>query len=128
MTRAGLQEGFDVFLPGIIADADMPGLYAAARLLVYPSLYEGFGFPPIEAIACGTPALVADNSSLREVVPEEANRFSTDDPAALTRLLVEANQRPEAFRTSLRAEFTEAHAIDTYLGILSKAFPELGRA
>ena len=115
LTRAGLREGGDVFLPGRIADADMPGLYAAARLLVYPSLYEGFGFPPIEAIACGTPALVADNSSLVEVVPEARNRFPTHDPKNLARLLGEASRAPSNFFTGLDPQFSEAVALKNYL-------------
>jgi glycosyltransferase involved in cell wall biosynthesis len=118
LARAGLREGSEVFLPGRIADADMPGLYAAARLLVYPSLYEGFGFPPIEAIACGTPALVADNSSLVEVVPEARNRFSTDDTKNLARLLGEATRAPADFHTALNPEFTEAAALANYLAAL----------
>ena len=126
IARAGLKEGADIFLPGLIDDGDMPGLYAAASLLVYPSLYEGFGYPPIEAIACGTPALAADNSSLREVVLESRNRFSTDNSGDLATLIIQAAHCPDDFRTSLRPEFTEARAIDSYLAALASAFP--GRA
>ncbi|HRW07365.1 MAG TPA: glycosyltransferase family 1 protein [Caldilineaceae bacterium] len=60
----GLTE--DVLLPGYIADADLPALYSAAEFFAYPSLYEGFGLPVLEALACGTPVLTADNSSLPE--------------------------------------------------------------
>lgn len=55
-------------LLGPIADADLPALYTLATACVYPTLYEGFGFPPLEALACGTPALVANTSSLPEIV------------------------------------------------------------
>ena len=47
---------------------DMPYLYNGASLFVYPSLYEGFGLPPLEAMACGTPVIAANNSSLPEVI------------------------------------------------------------
>ena len=55
------------FLRGV-ADAELALLYNAASLFVFPSLYEGFGLPPLEAMACGTPVVAADNSSLPEVV------------------------------------------------------------
>lgn len=51
---------------GSVSDADMPAIFSGASLLVYPSLYEGFGMPIIEAMACGTPVLAGNNSSLPE--------------------------------------------------------------
>ncbi|MEI6040025.1 MAG: glycosyltransferase family 1 protein [Candidatus Berkelbacteria bacterium] len=57
-----------VILPGYVPDEDLPGLYNAADLFCFPSLYEGFGFPPLEALSCGTPVIAADNSSIPEVV------------------------------------------------------------
>jgi glycosyltransferase involved in cell wall biosynthesis len=53
---------------GYVADADLPALYAGADLFVYPSIYEGFGLPPLEAMACGVPVLASNTSSLPEVV------------------------------------------------------------
>ena len=57
-----------VILPGYVSDEDLPVLYNAADLFCFPSLYEGFGFPPLEALSCGTPVIAADNSSIPEVV------------------------------------------------------------
>lgn len=57
-----------VVFTGYVLDEDLPGLYAAADLFVYPSLYEGFGLPPLEAMACGTPVITSNTSSLPEVV------------------------------------------------------------
>jgi len=51
-----------------VADADKCALYNLADIFIYPSFYEGFGFPPLEAMACGTPVIVGANSSLVEVV------------------------------------------------------------
>jgi len=51
---------------GGVNDDDLPALYSAAEALVFPSLYEGFGWPPLEAMACGTPAIVSDIPALRE--------------------------------------------------------------
>jgi glycosyltransferase involved in cell wall biosynthesis len=62
-------EGQVVF-PGYIPVSELPLWYNAAELFVYPSLYEGFGLPPLEAMACGTPVVAANTSSLPEVVGE----------------------------------------------------------
>jgi glycosyltransferase involved in cell wall biosynthesis len=61
-----------VVLPGFIAQADLPALYRQATMLVYPSLYEGFGLPPLEAMACGTPVVTSSTTSLPEVVAAAA--------------------------------------------------------
>lgn len=58
----------DVIFTGYVSDDDLPLLYNAADLFVYPSLYEGFGLPPLEAMACGTPVITSNTSSLPEVV------------------------------------------------------------
>jgi len=55
-----------IHLPGYIAEADLPFVYAGAALFVFPSLLEGFGFPPLEAMATGVPVIASDTSSLRE--------------------------------------------------------------
>jgi len=60
----------NVICPGYIPDGDLPYLYSAAELFVYPSLYEGFGLPTLEAMACGTPTITSNSSSLPEVVGE----------------------------------------------------------
>ena len=57
-----------ILLPGFIADEDKVALYNLASVFVYPSFYEGFGFPPLEAISCGVPVITSHSSSLPEVV------------------------------------------------------------
>jgi glycosyltransferase involved in cell wall biosynthesis len=57
-----------VYLTGRVADEFLPALYSGALAFVYPSLYEGFGLPPLEAMACGTPVLTSNVTSLPEVV------------------------------------------------------------
>lgn len=59
-----------VLFPGYVEDEDLPALYSGAELFVYLSEYEGFGLPPLEALACGTKVLVSRNSSLSEFIPE----------------------------------------------------------
>ncbi len=58
----------EILFPGFVAEADLPALYSAADLFAYPSLYEGFGLPPLEAMACGTPVIASQSASLPEVV------------------------------------------------------------
>lgn len=60
----------DIRFLGFVPDEDLPELYAAADLFVYPSIYEGFGLPPLEAMACGTPVVTSNAASLPEVVGE----------------------------------------------------------
>jgi glycosyltransferase involved in cell wall biosynthesis len=55
-----------------VPDDELPALYSAATVFVYPSLYEGFGLPPLEAMACGTPAVVSATTALPEVVGDAA--------------------------------------------------------
>jgi glycosyltransferase involved in cell wall biosynthesis len=58
----------DVLLTGFVDDEDLPALYSGASVFAFPSLYEGFGLPPLEAMACGTPVVTSNRSSLPEVV------------------------------------------------------------
>ncbi len=66
--KLGLAER--IHFPDFVADVDLPALYSAASLFAYPSLYEGFGLPVLEAMACGTPVVASKRSSLPEVVGE----------------------------------------------------------
>ncbi len=68
--EAGIEER--VVFPGYVDDADLPALYSAATAFVYPSIYEGFGLPPLEAMACGTPVVCSTAASLPEVVGDAA--------------------------------------------------------
>jgi glycosyltransferase involved in cell wall biosynthesis len=68
---------------GYVADEDLPALYSAADLFVYPSLYEGFGIPPLEAMACGTPVVTSNVSSLPEVVGDAALSVNPLDVEAM---------------------------------------------
>lgn len=60
----------DLIFTGYVPDEDLPVLLSAADLFVYPSFYEGFGFPPLEAMACGTPVISSNVSSIPEVVSD----------------------------------------------------------
>jgi glycosyltransferase involved in cell wall biosynthesis len=87
--RLGIES--EVMFTGVIDDVDMPALYSFARCFVFPSLYEGFGLPPLEAMACGTPTITSNVSSLPEVVGEAGIRvdpYNVDELAeAIYRVL-----------------------------------------
>lgn len=68
-----------VIKTGIIVDNELVDFYNLADLFVFPSLYEGFGIPPLEAMACGTPVVCSNNSSLPEVVGDAAYMFDPYD-------------------------------------------------
>ncbi len=68
-----------IHLIGFVADDDLPALYSMARVFAYPSFYEGFGIPILEAMACGTPVITADNSSLPEVGGDPVLLVDADD-------------------------------------------------
>jgi glycosyltransferase involved in cell wall biosynthesis len=74
---------------GYVDDADLPALYSTAEIFLYPSFYEGFGLPPLEAMACGTPVITSNISSLPEVVGEAGLMHEPNDQQALTKLISE---------------------------------------
>ena len=86
-----------VQLPGFVAPAHLPALYRQAEALAYPSLYEGFGLPPLEAMACGTPVLAANTTSLPEAVGDAALAVDPTSVEALAdglaRVLFDADLR-----------------------------------
>jgi glycosyltransferase involved in cell wall biosynthesis len=88
----GLQS--EVHFPGYVADDDLPALYTLADLFVFPSLYEGFGLPPLEAMACGTPVVTSNVSSLPEVVGDAALMVDPRDVGALANAMRRALGEP----------------------------------
>ncbi|MEP6820926.1 MAG: glycosyltransferase family 1 protein [Chthoniobacterales bacterium] len=109
-----------VFLPGAIPATDLPVLYRAASLLIFPSLMEGFGLPPAEALAVGTPVLSANNSSLPEVVRKQECLFDATELESLVVKLTAAAADERQFRAELPPEFGEAQAISCYLQLIEQ--------
>ena len=95
----GLEE--DVLLPGFVAEADLPALYSAADLFAYPSLYEGFGLPILEAQACGAPVLTADNSCLPEAGGDAALYVQAEETRSIADGILRLTQDAE-LRQQLR--------------------------
>jgi glycosyltransferase involved in cell wall biosynthesis len=85
----------DVLLTGFVSDDDLPALYSGAAAFAFPSLYEGFGLPPLEAMACGTPVVTSNNSSLPEVVGDAGLLVDPLDVEALASALDRLLTDPE---------------------------------
>ena len=77
----------DVVFTGYVAEEDLPAYYSGAECFILPSLYEGFGFPPLEAMACGCPVIVSNVASLPEVTGEAAIKVNPYHPYSLARAL-----------------------------------------
>lgn len=92
-----------VLFPGFVEAADLPAVYSAAAVLVFPSLHEGFGLPPIEAMACGTPVISSTATSLPEVLGGAALFFPPHSEGAL-RAKLEQVLRDQGVRDRLRAQ------------------------
>lgn len=91
---------------GYVPDEALPGLYAGAEAFVLPSLYEGFGLPCLEAMACGTPVVASDRGALAETCAGAALLVDPRDPAAVAEAVVRA-ATDEALRAQLRSKGLE---------------------
>jgi glycosyltransferase involved in cell wall biosynthesis len=118
----------DIRCLGFVSSDDLPGLYSAAEAFVYPSLYEGFGLPPLEAMACGCPVISSDRGSLGEVVGDAAWIVDPEDVEeicdALLQLHSEAKSRAALVQKGLlRAqEFSWERAARETLAVYRTAF------
>jgi glycosyltransferase involved in cell wall biosynthesis len=84
-----LEAGRSVLFPGYVPSADLPAVYAAATLAVMPSVYEGFGLPVLEAMACGTPVVSSNSSSLPELGGEAAVYFDPYEVEAMAKAILQ---------------------------------------
>jgi glycosyltransferase involved in cell wall biosynthesis len=99
LAELGIEQ--NVILTDYIKEADLPAIYNGADLFVFPSLYEGFGLPPLEAMACGTPVITSNTSSLPEVVGDAALIVDPYDIDALA-VMIKRALFDEDLRTDLR--------------------------
>ena len=131
ITRQGVADR--VILPGFVDDADLPALYSAADLFVFPSLYEGFGLPLLEAMACGVPVISSDASSLPEVAATGGEPAALLLPpgdeaawsAAMLRLLTDetARQRLSTAGVAQAARFTWQAAARQLAALYERLLP-----
>jgi len=120
-----------IHLIGFVADEDLPALYTLADIFAYPSFYEGFGIPILEAMACGTPIITADNSSLPEVLGDVGLLVDADDIETLgqTIQLMHGTDHfrvrcvPEGIKRA--AQFTWERAAQNLLDVYRQFLPKV---
>jgi glycosyltransferase involved in cell wall biosynthesis len=121
----------DIRCLGFVSAQDLPLLYRAAEVCVYPSLYEGFGFPPLQAMASECPVICSNRGSLGEVVAEAAITVEPEDwgelAAQMTRLAVDPGLRTELARRGVQRarqfnwQKTAAETLAVYQRALARA-------
>jgi glycosyltransferase involved in cell wall biosynthesis len=121
-----------VVLTGHVSDEELVMLYQASSLFVFPSHYEGFGLPVIEALACGAPAIVGRNSSLVELIDEEEALFDSADPVsigdALARALTDQTLRDRLRCPEIRDRFTWTRIAELTVAAYERVAPEGAKA
>jgi len=122
-----------ILFTGYVSDEDLCALYSSCRVSVYPSLYEGFGLPPLEAMACGAPVITSRIPVIMETVGTAARLIEPSDVRELTATLVELLTHPGA-RAQLSAsglqraaEFTWERTAQMTLEVYRAALGAVGR-
>lgn len=114
---------------GYVPDRDLAGLLTGATALIFPSLYEGFGLPPLEALACGTPVIATDAPAMSELLAGVADFVPLRDPAAIaraaTRLLTEPGFRAE--RSAAGLEFVRGFSWERAAEETAQVYREVAR-
>jgi len=122
--------GDRIHFAGFVPDEDLPALYSLATVFAFPSWYEGFGLPVLEAMACGTPVVAANNSSLPEVVGEGGLMVDAADPeelaTALERLIADQDLREKlvAAGKAHAARYTWQEAATCLLSVYGRLGPQ----
>ena len=122
--------GDAVILPGYVPDSDLAAIYSGAKLVAVPSLYEGFGLPVLEAMACGAPVVCSNTSSLPEVGGQAARYFDPTDVGAMADTIL-AVWRDAALRETMRhdglaqaAKFSWTRAADETMALYEHVLGE----
>jgi glycosyltransferase involved in cell wall biosynthesis len=115
----------DVILTDLVDEATLALLYQGTDLFIFPSLYEGFGLPVIEALRSGAPVIVGDNSSLRDIVSVPEARFDAGSPAAIAQSIRDTLASEEARTRTLREVDHSAHTWQAVVENTSAAYAKL---
>ena len=124
---AALDLGDRVVRTGVVPEEDLPGLFAGADAFLYPTLYEGFGLPVAEAMACGVPVLTSSTSALQEIAGGYAYLVDPMDVDAIARgigdLATDAGRRAEFADLGRRraADFSWDRAAEATLRVYAEA-------
>jgi len=98
----------DIILTGYVSKTELMSLYAHSLSFIYPSIYEGFGLPILEAMSCGTPVITANNSSLPEVGGDAAIYFETKKAEDLNSKMIEITQNETLREEMISKGYTQA--------------------
>lgn len=109
----------DIIFTGYVSDDDLVSLYNEASLFVFPSLYEGFGLPVIEAMRCGTPVIGANNSSIKEIIRKKEALFDADSPSNMAEV-IEKSLQDDELRKELKKSARESVAEYTWANSAQK--------
>jgi len=127
--NVGVSQGWLKHL-GFVAEPALPTLYSGAALFVYPSVYEGFGLPPLEAMACGVPTIVANSSCFPEVTKGAAMLVQPEDVDAFTRAIELALEdrawRAQAISAGIQVAhgYTWANCVAQTTAVYGRSFTE----
>jgi glycosyltransferase involved in cell wall biosynthesis len=99
----------DILFIGYVPDSDLPALYSGALCFAYPSYFEGFGLPVLEAMQCGTPVIAGNRTSLPEAAGDAGVLFDPFDESAIAGALTQVIENPN-YRAELRVKGLERAA------------------
>lgn len=122
-----------IVLTGYVPEADLPALYSGALCFIYPSYFEGFGLPPLEAMKCGAPVIVGNKTSLPEVVGDAALMIDPFDvgaiAAAIQRVITDSDFRSELRVKGMQRakQFDWKETARRTLAVYEKAFTQSNR-
>jgi glycosyltransferase involved in cell wall biosynthesis len=124
--RLDLDEADDVHLTGFVSQDELKFLYDEADAFAYPSFYEGFGLPPLEAAACGTPVVTSRTGAVPEILGDAARYVDPHDVDDIAEGLVWATSHRETGECAARARtrvesLTWEHAAEELIGLLYAA-------
>ena len=111
----------EVIMTGFVEDVDLPYYYNAATVFAFPSLSEGFGIPPVEALACGTPVASSNAAPMPEILAQAAAYFDPHDTkdvaTVISRLLTDQNLRQDCIKRGLvqASRYSWEHTAETIL-------------
>lgn len=123
-----IQEEENIRILGYLEKRDLPSLYSAAEVFIYPSFYEGFGLPVVEAMACGVPVITSDRGSLKEVASDSAVIVDPEDyneiVKNLVKIVIDDDFRNQIIRAGYEnaKKFTWDRAAEQVIGIYGKLY------